>query len=101
MKRREIFEIRRFRVKEVLPKTSEEKEIEELPNPSTTKKSRVDDDKDEGLGDDGQIWSKPLAEARETTRFVNENLSLRLFDFFSSFRFREDEFEEYLQGLFV
>lgn len=68
-----------FRVKEILPKSAEPTpDVIEVSEP---KKSRLDDDDDEKtLPDDGRIWSKPLAEARENNR--------------------EDEFDEYLQNLF-
>ncbi|CAF5159674.1 unnamed protein product, partial [Rotaria sp. Silwood1] len=71
-----------FRVKEVIPKVKEEEsEITEIDESTVQKKSRLDNDNDQTtIQDDGQIWSKPLAETRETTR--------------------EDEFEEYLQTLF-
>jgi hypothetical protein len=63
-------------VKEVLPKSNEP--VLEVPEPSVQKKSRLDDDdEDNTIRDDGQIWSKPLAEARETTRLI----SLLLFFF--------------------
>ncbi|CAF1552253.1 unnamed protein product [Adineta steineri] len=55
------------KVKEVVPKQQESRLDDDDENPST-------------LPDDGQIWSKPLAETREATR--------------------EDEFDEYLQTLF-
>ncbi|CAF1292674.1 unnamed protein product [Adineta steineri] len=70
------------KVKEVVPKQQEvENEITESSS-SVQKKSRLDDDDENPstLRDDGQIWSKPLAETREATR--------------------EDEFDEYLQTLF-
>ena len=69
-----------FRVKEVLPKEEPTPEIVEVTE--TGKKSRLDNDDDDAntLADDGQIWSKPLAEVRESNR--------------------EDEFDEYLQTLF-
>ena len=57
-------------MKEVLPKPIEPVP-EEVPEPSVQKKSRLDDDEDPNtIPDDGQIWSKPLAETREATRFV-------------------------------
>jgi len=72
------------KVKEVVPKSKEpDTEITEVTEPSSSsvqKKSRLDDDDTITMPDDGQIWSKPLPETRETTR--------------------EDEFEEYLQTLF-
>ncbi|CAF3236195.1 unnamed protein product, partial [Rotaria sp. Silwood2] len=71
------------KVKEVVPKTEEaDSEVTEIvESTSVQKKSRLDNDDDETtILDDGKIWSKPLAETRETTR--------------------EDEFEEYLQTLF-
>ncbi|CAF3791358.1 unnamed protein product [Rotaria sp. Silwood1] len=70
------------KVKEVIPKVKEEEsEITEIDESTVQKKSRLDNDNDQTtIQDDGQIWSKPLAETRETTR--------------------EDEFEEYLQTLF-
>ncbi|CAF1136425.1 unnamed protein product [Rotaria sp. Silwood1] len=70
------------KVKEVIPKVKEEEsEVTEIDESTVQKKSRLDNDNDQTtIQDDGQIWSKPLAETRETTR--------------------EDEFEEYLQTLF-
>ncbi|CAF0956487.1 unnamed protein product [Adineta ricciae] len=75
------------KVKEFVPKEKEADESqatdvsEEASSSSVQKKSRLDDDDDTiTLQDDGQIWSKSLAETREATR--------------------EDEFDEYLQTLF-
>ena len=62
----------RSRVKEVLPKAIQpDSEVTEIAEPSSTqKKSRLDTDDDSAtLADDGQIWSKPLPETRETTRW--------------------------------
>jgi hypothetical protein len=87
-------------VKEVLPKPKEsDNEITEITEPSSSvqKKSRLDDDDTVTLADDGKIWSKPLAETRETTRL--EIFLLYLFNIYPIL-FREDEFEEYLQTLF-
>ena len=89
-------------MKEFVPKPKEsDNEITEIPEPSSSssvqKKSRLDDDDTVTLADDGKIWSKPLAETRETTRL--EILLLYLFDNYPIL-FREDEFEEYLQTLF-
>ncbi len=61
-----------FRVKEVVPKQNEsDTEVTEIPESSSSvqKKSRLDDDDDTTtILDDGQIWSKPSGETRETTR---------------------------------
>jgi hypothetical protein len=70
-------------VKEVLPKSNEP--VPEVPEPSVQKKSRLDDDDNDGntLADDGQIWSKPLAETREATRLISSYSSnFFLFHFF-------------------
>lgn len=90
----------RFRLKEFVPK--EKTEVTEITEPtesSVQKKSRLDTDDSDitTIADDGQMWSKPLAEARETTRLIFMILFLFIF---ISFLFREDEFEEYLQTLF-
>ncbi len=88
-----------FRVKEVIPK-SEDPDIIEITEPSSStvqKKSRLDDD-DTTIPDDGQIWSKPLGETRETTRLIKIFFLSRFY--FSKILFREDEFDEYLQTLF-
>ncbi len=69
-------------MKEVLPKSNEP--VPEVPEPSVKKKSRLDDDDDGNtLADDGQIWSKPLAETREATRLISSYSSnFFLFHFF-------------------
>ncbi len=58
-------------MKEFLPKSEPEvTEITEISS-SVQKKSRLDDDDDDTtIPDDGHLWSKPLAEARETTRLI-------------------------------
>jgi hypothetical protein len=72
-------------VKEVIPKTKEaDTEVTEIIEPSSLsvqKKSRLDDDDTVTLTDDGRIWSKPLAEARETTRLIYFFLIFILFLF--------------------
>ncbi len=64
-------------MKEVLPKSNEP--VPEVPEPSVQKKSRLDDDEDNTLADDGQIWSKPLAETREATRLISSYSSIFFF----------------------
>ncbi len=60
-------------MKEVVPKQNEsDTDVTEIPESSSSsvqKKSRLDDDDDTTtILDDGQIWSKPSGETRETTR---------------------------------
>ncbi len=59
-------------MKEVVPKQNEsDTDITEIPESSSSsvqKKSRLDDDDTTTILDDGQIWSKPSGETRETTR---------------------------------
>jgi len=59
-------------VKEILPKSKEsDNEVTEIiESSSVQKKSRLDDDDTSTIVDDGQIWSKPLTETRETTRLI-------------------------------
>lgn len=94
-------------MKEVVPKAKEpesessqvEESITEVER-STQKKSRLDTDDDMiTIPDDGKLWSKPLPEARETTRLVTLVIFCYHFICFCLV-FREDEFEEYLQTLF-
>ncbi len=69
-------------MKEVLPKSSEPVP-EEVPEPSTQKKSRLDDDDDPNtIHDDGQIWSKPISETREATRLVYSSILIYLTYFY-------------------
>ena len=63
------------RVKEVVakPKESDDDVTELNESSSVQKKSRLDTDDDDlapTLGDDGKIWSKPLPETRDTSRYV-------------------------------
>ncbi len=59
-------------MKEVVPKQNEsDTDITEIPESSSSsvqKKSRLDDDDTTTILDDGQIWSKPSGETRETPR---------------------------------
>lgn len=59
----------------MVPKSKEpDTEVIEIPESSSSvqKKSRLDTDDDDQITiqDDGQIWSKPLTETRETTRLI-------------------------------
>jgi hypothetical protein len=88
-------------VKEVVPKSTEpDNDVTEITEPSSSssvqKKSRLDDDGTITLTDDGKIWSKPLAEARETTRLrFSSSIYLIFIQFYSERTNSKNIFKHY------